>query len=187
MRLPTGFLLPLLAGAASAISDAKVYLFQDDEWSTASDPPTLSPEDARLVFAQRLGVSQYHSLDDAGEDTLAYINRFGGRQDRLFEAGRDNKAAELVIFAEGASTKKGEPIVKAWSSVQPAFTISNPPSSSENLELVLNMERQLGPHTRDCTFEEDIDPRNRPCWKGKSKITQIDLASEASKSYNWGV
>jgi hypothetical protein len=188
MRLPTGLLLPLLAGAASAISDAKVYLFQDDEWSKPSDPPVLSPEDARLVFAQRLGVSQYHSLDDAGEDTLAYINRFGGRQNRLFEAGRrDNKAAELVIFAEGASTKKGETIANAWSSVRPAFTISNPPSSSENLELVLNMERQLGLHKLDCTFEENIDPRNWPCWKGKSKITQIDLAAEVSKSYNWNV
>jgi hypothetical protein len=187
MRIFAGLLLPLLAGAASATSDAKVYIFQEDEWSKASDPPALSPAEARLVFAQRLGVSQYHSLDHAGDSALSYINRFGGRQTRLFEAGGHDKAAELILFVEGGSDKNAEPLLDAWLSSKPAFTISNPPSSSENLELVVNMDRQLGPDTRDCPFEEDIDPRNRRCWKGKSKIAQIDLAAEASISHISGV
>lgn len=183
MRMHTGLLLPLLAGAASAIPDAKVYLFQDGEWSKTSNPPALSPEEARLVFAQRLRVSQYHSVADASEDALSYINQFGGYHNTVFEAGRDNEVAELVLFVEGASAKNAEPLAKAWSSVQPAFTITDPPCSSENLELVLNLDRQLGPAVQDCPFEDDINPRNRQCWKAKSKVTQIDLVSEASWSY----
>jgi hypothetical protein len=180
MRLPTALLLPLLAGAASAAPDAKVYLFPRDESSKPSHPLALSPEEARLVFAQRLGVSQYHSLDGAGEDTLSYINRFGGRQKQLFEAEDHGKAAELVLFVEGASAKNADALLSAWPSVQPAFTIANPPSSSENLELAVNLDRQLGPDIHECPFEEDIDPDNRACWKGRSKIIQIDLAAKAS-------
>lgn len=187
MRLSTSLLLPLYAGAATAITDAKVYIFPDNGWSNAANPPALSPEETRLVFAQRLGVSQYHSLDGAADDTLSYINRFGGRQMGLFETVDDDKAAELVLFVEGASAKNASPFLDAWSSIQPAFTISNPPSSSENLELVFQMDRQLGSTSQDCPFEEAINPGNRRCWKGKSKIIQIDLADEASGYYVYGV
>ena len=138
MKLPTSLLLPLYVGAATAttaIADAKVYIFPDDGQSNGSNRPALSPEEARLVFAQRLGVSRYHSLDGAGDNTLSYINRFGGRQKALFEAVDDHKAAELVLFVEGVSAKNAGPLLEAWSSIQPAFTIYNPPSSSENLEL----------------------------------------------------
>ena len=183
MRLSTSLLLPLYAGAATSIPDAKVYIFPGDGWSNAPNPPVLSPQETRLVFAQRLGISRYHSLDGVGDDTLSYINRFGGRQMGLFEAVGDNKAAELVLFVEGASAKNAGPLLGAWSSMQPAFTISNPPSSSENLELVFNMDRQLGLVSHDCPFEEDINPRNRRCWKGNSKIIQVDLAAEVSRSY----
>jgi hypothetical protein len=181
MRLYTGLLVPLLASAASAIPDAKVYLFQDGEWSKTSNPPTLSPEEARLVFAQRLGVSQYHSLADASEDALSYINQFGGHQDRLFEAGSDEETTELLLFVDGVSAENAESLAKSWSSVQPAFTISNPPSSNENAELLLNLERQLGPDMEDCSFE-GITSRSRQCWHAKSKITHTDLASDASIS-----
>lgn len=181
MRLSVGLLLPLFAGATSAVLDAKVYMFQGDEWPNASDPPALSPEETRLVFAQRLGVSQFHSLDDASENTLSYINRFGRRQKQLFEAGGDDKPAELILFVEGTSAENAGPFLNAFSSMQPAFTISNPPSSSENLELVFNMDRQLGPDIPECTLEDDVNPSNQRCWKGKSKIIQIDLAAEASE------
>lgn len=181
MKFHTGLLLPLLASSASAISDAKVYVFENDEWSNGADGgPALTPEEARLVFAHRLGVSEYHSLDGASEDTLSYINRFGGRHSRLFEVAPKSKAAELVLFVEGASVQNAGPLAGEWAALESIFTITDPPSSSENLELVLNLDRQLGPETRDCSFEEDINPRNKQCWKGTSKITQIDLASEAS-------
>jgi hypothetical protein len=180
MRLSTGLLLPTLIGAVSAASDAKVYLFQGDEWPNTSKPPTLSPKEARLVFAQRLGVSRYHSLDDVGEDTLSYINQFGGPQEQLFGGNGQDKAPELVLLVEGVSAEHAEPLLSAWSSIQPAFTISNPPSSSENLELAFNLDRQLGPDVQACPFEQDIDPGNRKCWKGRSKILQIDLTSKAS-------
>merc|ERR1712093_458352 len=93
MKLTTSFLLPLLVGAASAITDASVYIF-DAAKRPSTSPPSLSPEQARLVFAQRLGASQYHGIGDASEVTLSYVNRFGGPQESLFQDKTD-KVAEI--------------------------------------------------------------------------------------------
>jgi hypothetical protein len=178
MRFPTCLLLPALLGAASATEEAKVYLFQGNEFPITSNPPTLYPSEARLVFAHRLGVSQYHSLDGADEATLSFINKFGGPQEQLFEDEKQDKAAELIVFVERASGDLADPLLSEWSSIKPAFIISSPPSSLENLELTANLGRQLGPDTEPCNFEDDINPDNTRCWKGgKSNIIGVDLAS----------
>jgi hypothetical protein len=177
MRLSTGLLLPFFISAASAISDAKVYIFQGEDFPNSSTPPTLSPEEARLVFAQRLGVSEYHGLGDASESTLSYINKFGGPQEALFQDLAQDKAAELVLIVEGISSKTAEPLLNEWLSIKPAFTISNPPSSSSNLRLARELQAQIGTTIPTCPFEDTINPFDKKCWNGKSKVMQIDLAS----------
>merc|ERR1712093_49028 len=117
MKLTTSFLLPLLVGAASAITDASVYIF-DAAKRPSTSPPSLSPEQARLVFAQRLGASQYHGIGDASEVTLSYVNRFGGPQESLFQ-GKTDKVAELVLIVEGVSSETAEPLLKEWSTIEP--------------------------------------------------------------------
>jgi len=164
------------------LSDASVYIFQGDEWPNASTPPTLTPEQARLVFAQRLGASRYHKLGDADERTLAYINKFGGNGDSLFhEAGKD-KAAELVLIVEGVSSNTAEPLLEAWSSLTPAFTISAPPSLTANKRLVEDMDQQCGKGSKTCAFEDAVNPFNAECWNGKSKIVHFDLGDVKSNS-----
>jgi hypothetical protein len=178
MRLSTGLLLPVFISAASATSSAQVYIFQGEDFpNTSRTPPTLSPEEARLVFAQRLGVSQYHGLGDASETTLSYISQFGGPQDTLFQDLAQDKAAELVLIVEGISPKNSKPLFSgAWSSIKPAFMISNPPSSFSNLVLARELQAQVGTSSPKCPFEDTINPFDKKCWNGKAKIMQLDLA-----------
>lgn len=176
MKLSRSLLLPVIIGAASAIPDAKVYIFQGEEFPNTSTPPTLLPEEARLVFAQRLGVSEYHGLGDVSESALSHINKFGGPQESLFEELAHDKAAELILIVEGISSKTAKPLLNAWSSIKPAFTISKPPSSSSNLKLAKELQAQVGT-SPTCAFEDTINPADRKCWNGKSKIMQIDLIS----------
>lgn len=180
MKLSAGLLLPALIGtasAAAAVSDAKVYLFQGQEWPSASNPPTLSPEEARLVFAQRLGVSQYHGIGDASESTLAHINTFGGLQKSIFQDSGRDKAAELVLLVQGVSSKTAEPLLSAWSSINPAFKISHAPSPKLNLRLMEDLQRQVG-QVKDCFFEDTINPFNDKCWDGKSKAIFMDVSKD---------
>lgn len=176
MKLSAQLLLPALIGSASAAGDASVYLFQGQEWPSTSTPPTLSPEEARLVFAQRLGVSQYHSLGEASESTLAHVNAFGGPQESKFQDSVRDKTAELVLFVQDFSSKTAEPLLSAWSSIQPAFMISNPPSSRANLRLIEDFRRQVG-QGKACVLEDDINPFNARCWDGRTKAVYMDLRS----------
>jgi hypothetical protein len=126
MKLSARLLLPAFVGAtmAAAAGDGSAFLFQGQEWpSTSSNPPTLSPEGARLVFAQRLGVSQYHGIGDASEGTLSHINTFSGRQESIFQDSGRDKAAELVLLIQDFNSQTAEPLINAWSSLKPAFTI----------------------------------------------------------------
>ncbi|KAG0651317.1 putative endoplasmic reticulum membrane [Hyphodiscus hymeniophilus] len=179
MKLTSRLLLPALIGAASATSDAKVYLFQGHEWPSTSKPPTLSPEEARLVFAQRLGISQYHGIGDASESAIAHINTFGGRQESIFQDSARDKAAELVLVVQGVSSKTAEPLLSAWSSIAPAFTISNPPASKSNLRFVEDLQRQVG-QGRACVLADDINPFNHMCWNGRmTKAIHLNLSTDS--------
>jgi hypothetical protein len=186
MRL-SATLLPALVGAASAASEAaNVYLFSADS-SPSSNPPTLTPEQARLVFAQRLGVSQYHGLGDASDSTLSYINQFGGRrEDSLFGEPTLDQAAELVLVVEGVSGKSAGPLLNVWELIKPAFTISNPPSKSANKKLVLDLNQQSG-EGQNCALEDAINPYEAKCWSGKSKVIHFDLAVKVTKNDTWVV
>lgn len=186
MKLSTSLLLPALVGAASAVTDhASVYIFQGEKWPKTSTPAPeiLSPEQARLVIAQRLGVSQYHSLKDASRETLKYINSFGRNQDSLFsdELVRE-KPAELVIVVEGVSSETAEPLLSRWESIMPAFLISNPPSSGANKKLVRDLHlqqfRKLGSGGPVCSFEDHINPLDERCWNDKAKLIHIDLSTK---------
>ena len=178
MRLSTSLLLTAFISAASATSSAQVYIFQGNDFPTTSrTPPTLSPEEARLVFAQRLGVSQYHGLGDASETTLSYISQFGGPQETLFQSLANDKAAELILLVEGVTPKNEKTLFSgAWSSIKPAFLISDVPSTYSNLVLTKELQAQTGTSSPQCPFEDTINPFEKKCWEGKTKIMQIDLA-----------
>ncbi|PVH81571.1 hypothetical protein DL98DRAFT_559873 [Cadophora sp. DSE1049] len=183
MKLANSFLLPVFIGAASAVTDASVYIL-DAAKRPSTNPPSLSPEQARLVFAQRLGASQYHGIGDASESTLSYVNKFGGQHESLFQGKTDDKAAELVLIVEGVSSEIAEPLLKEWSVTEPDFTIPHPPSMVANQKLVLDLQKQSGHDSQNCPLENAINPFDANCWNGRSNAIHFDLASEGETKFD---
>lgn len=146
MRLSTTLLIPALASLvyATTTEPAKVYVLSnlyDQPAAASSKSPTLSPEEARLVIAHRLGVSSYHSLENIHESTLEYINTFGSRKHKLF-SDVDDEEELLVVMMDGASEEMANTYVKELGLSQPAFTISNPPSFEANKQLAKDIRTQ---------------------------------------------
>lgn len=114
MRLSGSFVAPSLLGLAgsaiAAAQHARVYV-QDlgaPAHLAAQTAPTLNPDTARLVFAQRLGLSQYHSLKDAADDTIQYINDFGGSRHHLFDHDQPtDETKHIMVVVEGVKDTAG--------------------------------------------------------------------------------
>ncbi|APA09370.1 hypothetical protein SS1G_12165 [Sclerotinia sclerotiorum 1980 UF-70] len=178
MKLTSSFLLPLLASTACAASDsARAYIFESQQWpNNAASPPSLSPNEARLVLAQRLGVSRFHDVGSVDANAINHINKFGGQSQlkSLFKDAPKDRAAELVMIVEGVSEETAGSLLDAWSSIKPAFTISNPPSVRTTQKLADDLELQVG-GAKKCTLDDAINPFADKCWNGKSKIMHIDL------------
>lgn len=89
-------LVPLaLAALATTVAaiDASVWTFDN-----VSRGPKISPENARLVLAHRLGLSRYHKVGNADENTLELLN---GIQTPLFSAGSVSRKLMLVVEGLG--------------------------------------------------------------------------------------
>ncbi|KAK7714600.1 hypothetical protein SLS57_007076 [Botryosphaeria dothidea] len=105
MRLSGSFVAPSLLGlAAAAASSPRVYVQDLDAPAHLSTQtaPTLSADTARLIFAQRLGLSQYHSLKHADDDTIEYLNDFGGSRHQLFDDDQlSDGTKHIMVVVEG--------------------------------------------------------------------------------------
>src|SRR3954470_16248423 len=82
MRLSSSFIAASLASIASTVTAAstvaQVYIFDRvTEAPPSTDLHTVAPEDARLIFAQRLGLDRFYTLNDADERLIQQLNSFG--------------------------------------------------------------------------------------------------------------
>lgn len=101
MLFLSGLASILLLGSAVSAEVAHV-LFLDHKRSQ-SEPLTVSPSDARLVFARRLGLSEFHSLQGATDATVEALNVLGGKPQRLFGGANDAETKpQAIIMVEGA-------------------------------------------------------------------------------------
>ena len=88
--------------AFTVAGEALVYTSESWLRQTPADLPSISPNTARLLFAQRLGLSQYHSLQDTDESTLKILNTYGGNQQQIFaHEERSRDAEKLLLVVEG--------------------------------------------------------------------------------------
>ena len=103
MKALVGLLSASAAFVASTVAgEALVYTSESWLRQTPADPPSISPNTARLLFAQRLGLSQYHSLQDTDESTLEILNVYGGNQQQIFtQKERSRDAEKLLLVVEG--------------------------------------------------------------------------------------
>ena len=86
--------------ACTVVGTAVVYTSESWLRQEQVEPPSISPDTARLLLAQRLGLSQYHSLQDADDSTLNILNTYGGVNQPLF-AQEELRAEKLLLVVEG--------------------------------------------------------------------------------------
>ena len=110
MKLIHTLLLPALAVTVYAAGEALVYTFDratNPSLSTSTGvPATISPENARLVLAQRLGLSQFYDLGDADDETIRLLNQHTIPQAPLGE-GDVEDVRRLMIIVEGVKEPGG--------------------------------------------------------------------------------
>lgn len=178
MQLSIGLLLPTLLGSAYAAADiAKVFIISGSEQQSHGDVPALSSADARLVLAQRLGISQYHKLHEVSTTVLSYINKFGIQSQSLFADHAKWSPNQLVVVAEGWTPSLLEDFEKSYGQSKPQFEISSPAPASANNQLVEDLNVQLLGHSGavKCSFEDEFDPYS-DCWDVPNKIIHLDMS-----------
>lgn len=109
MKLSGGLFLSALCSCVAATSKpGRVFVYDPihpASTSSQSQPAAVSPETARLILAQRLGVSQYHTIEGVDSDLIRHLNAFGGKQALL---GNDKRSvAHLLVWIEGADNADG--------------------------------------------------------------------------------
>lgn len=98
------------AGLVSSLPDsASVYLFDRRHATPAKEPFSVSPNTGRLLFAQWLGLSRFHSLGDLEDVDLSALNEYGSRQFLLANSadGR-SEIPRLLLLVEGVDDTQGE-------------------------------------------------------------------------------
>jgi hypothetical protein len=68
----------------------------------------VTPETARLILAERLGLSRFHSIKNPSEEVVQQINAYRGKQQKLF-GGEDPEAtqAQLLVWVEDVEDVAG--------------------------------------------------------------------------------
>lgn len=181
MRLSFGLLLPAIAGIAQAASESvEGFIF------TASKPRypetlTLTPEQVRLVLAQQLDITQYHSLGSS--EALEFVNKLGGSQQKLFDDNAIGTPSprRLVVFLDSspasttASNLKAEWNTRGWEG--PSFGMPESAGSTSAEVLVGDMQKQIAAPelpSQQCALAKVINDSADECWHGKnSQILQI--------------
>lgn len=102
MKLSWGLVASSLYCAAAAAKNGHVFTFDGSENHATPASSPIDPETARLVLAQRLGLSRFHSIKDADAEAIKIINTYGGRQQKLFGEEADTSKAQLLIWLEDA-------------------------------------------------------------------------------------
>ena len=157
MRVGITLISALSVGIIQAVTrDASVYTFGDSV-SPPNDVALIAPETARLVLAQRLGVSQYHRLSGADDSTLDLLAQLGGRHNALFKDDRrEDEIRRILVVVEGIENPESKTHqyrredIRMFTilldifgkEIKPTFKISNPPPSSSNRQLVLDFLTQ---------------------------------------------
>lgn len=175
MFLRVGLMLTGLVVQAHTLSNsAYLYCSPNGQYSAPKgEVPSISTTTTRLLLAQRLGLSQYHSLEDASDASIQILNSFGGIQEPIFHDGsRGRRTERFLAIIENVDQLEGETLTgydlemgrtdPSCIDIMPeksilTFTIDNPPSASQNrrfaIDLLLQDQHRRLKDTSLCTFE----------------------------------
>lgn len=177
MRLSFSLLLPVIAGVAHAASShIDGFIFTASKEIDAGSV-SLTPEQVRVVLAQQLDVTQYHSLGagDRSEKELKLINSFGGQHPKLFDEGvaEATSPRHLVVFLD-VSVEGSKSLKAKWSAkgrTEPSFVMTGNPGSESVGVLVRDIQQQISPQElsdEKCTLTKAIDASASECWHNKN-------------------
>ncbi|KAI4661746.1 uncharacterized protein J4E78_004535 [Alternaria triticimaculans] len=151
--------------------------------------PTVSPETARLVIAQRLGLSRFHSVEHPDAETIRHINTYGGRHQKLFGADdAEQSKAHLLMWVEGAEQDEATVIINDGSDRTHDFAISSAPSIEDNERLVMDFIAQAkslpalsDPQQRTYTSNFDIESALPPNEKSDAYNGYLNIWTTGTK------
>ena len=177
MRLSFGLLLPAIAGVAHATTaHIHGFIFTASK-DLAPGTVSLTPEQVRVVLAQQLDITQYHSLNvgDSSERALELINTLGGQHPKLFDDNVTGAGSprHLVVFLD-VSLDESNSLKAEWSSrgwTEPSFVMVGNPGRSSVRSLVGDMQKQISPlelPNQHCTLTKAMDMSADECWNGRN-------------------
>jgi hypothetical protein len=97
------------------LSQPLVFLFDADSSSTttASTSEAIEPATARLIAAQRLGLSRYHNLGDPSDEAIRQINEYGALRPQAVLHGEESRLSMFAII-EGVDEIAGAERRPIW-------------------------------------------------------------------------
>lgn len=111
MFLCAGLIVTGLLLQACALSN-RAYLYTSSNGQPAApsgEAASISTITARLLLAQRLGLSQYHSLEDASDASIQVLNSFGGIQEPIFlDETIERRTNKFLAIIENVDQPEGE-------------------------------------------------------------------------------
>ena len=112
MKLSPNLLLYTLSYGVSVVATsstiAQVFVHDPNTASvSAPEQPTVLADTARLIFAQRLGLSSFHALQDVNEEEIRHINQYAVPQRKLFGHESLTKRSQAIVIIEDAERPEG--------------------------------------------------------------------------------
>ncbi|KAF1912342.1 hypothetical protein BDU57DRAFT_459285 [Ampelomyces quisqualis] len=146
--------------------------------SASAANPTVSPETARLIIAQRLGLSRFHSVEHADADAIRHINTYGGRQQKLFGGyDADRSRAHLLMWIEDGDEEYPSVVTSDEPGLLQGFRISDTPSTADNDRLIQDFARQAD------SLPGMPDPKKRT-YKSAFEIESVLPSTSRLDTYN---
>ncbi|KAF2435847.1 hypothetical protein EJ08DRAFT_645529 [Tothia fuscella] len=147
MRIPTAsWLLCAVSPAIAATSTpAQIFLYDGEATVRPTSPETIDAATARLILAQRLELSQYHSISEVDDERIRQINTYGGQRQELFSSNtHDDGRSRVMIVVEGVQ----DPSIPALTDFS-SFSVSPAPHPSDSFQLfsTLSAEAAQTPYT----------------------------------------
>jgi hypothetical protein len=106
----TSSLLSLLCAAWTAQSSSLGHvLYFDPESKPHESSDSIQPSTARLILAERLGLSSFYSLANSDSDAIRQIDSYGRSQKHLFEHAQvSDSQSRVLLLVEGVENPKGK-------------------------------------------------------------------------------
>ncbi|KKZ65322.1 hypothetical protein EMCG_08838 [[Emmonsia] crescens] len=154
-------LLPLSLSAITCVVayDARAYTFDPRQQSVPPVNRAVTPETARLILANRLGLSEGLMLGQADEAVIRDLNIFGGAQSPIMggDTSFDDYSAKMLLVWEGVDVPD---LASASKYSTDSFTIPSAPAglfSESFVENLLAQSSAVRTTSTLCPYDFEVD------------------------------